>query len=455
MVMMPLATTLGDHYSALTLEQLPPEVVEKARLAVLDALGSAIGGWRTPTSRRIRQIGRALTNPTGTATMWADGTPATPLDAIFVNTAFVHSLLRDDSLPGTSTHGGSIIIPTTLALAEHGRATGARVLLGAIAAYDVQGRLGSRYGVSARVTGRGYRGTPVFGPLVGAAAASVVLELDAERFATALNLAANFSGGLLESMKYGTPEYRLQTANAARCGALAALSAECGIAAAPTTLDGTHGFFKVFADLDAPPAYVTSELGERYEILRVVHKPYPTCGNNIRVVQTLARAFAERSLAPDTVAQVKLRVHPHSKNYPGCDNPGPFETVDQALLSTQFAVAALLQYGELTAEAYKDLDSPLIADIAQRVLLVEDPTVGVGLLDCRAEVTLIDGTRFGANASSDDENIFHPARAAAVESFHDITRDVLPETQSDRIIELVLRLEDVGDIGQLTSLLRE
>ena len=450
----PLAQTLGEHYSALDLKRVPGDVVEKARLVVLDVLASAISGWDTDFSRSTRQFGATSANPDGSSTMWADGIRATPLDAIFVNTTLVHSLLRDDSLPGTSTHGGSIIIPTALALAEASRVPGERVLLAAVSAYDVQGRLGSLYEVSGRVTRRGYRGTPVFGPFSGATAGSVVLGLDAKRFAAALNLAGNFSGGLLESMSYGTPEYRVQTANAARSGALAALLAEHGTEVAPTTMDGEYGFFKVFADVDEVPEYVTSELGERYEILRVLHKPYPTCGNNIRAVRTFERAVARFNIDPSHIEHVRLRVNPHSKDYPGCDFQGPFESVDQALLSTQFAVSAVLQHGRLTRSVYEKLDDPEIADLARKVELLSDPSVDVGLLDCRAQVTLRDGTTLEANATGQDDNMFQLSREAAVASFHELTEDVLTEEHRDRIIDLTLRLDELDSVDELVGLLR-
>lgn len=449
----PVAETLGRHFAALDLKDVPGEAVEKARLVILDALACAIAGWDTDVSRQSRALGHGLANPDGKATIWADGLRATPMDAVLVNTALVHSLLRDDSLPGTSTHGGSITVPTALAFAEHAGAPGSRVLLATIAAYDVQGRLGCDYAIARRITDKGHRGTPIFGPFAGAAAASVVLGLDGERLATALNLAANFSGGLLESMLHGTPEYRYQTANAARSGALAAMLAGQGAIAAPTTIDGRYGFVKVFADLDDVPEEVTAGLGERYEILRVMHKPYPTCGNNIRVVRTLGRAFAQRRLTPEDVSHIRLRVHPHSKNYPGCDHPGPFETIDQALLSTQFAVAAVLRDGRLTATTYHDIRDPTIADVARRVELVADPTVRVGLLDCRAEVTLRNGTRFEANATSDDDRMFNPPRDAATAEFHETTRHFLSENVRNRIVDVTLGLAELDDVRDLTSLL--
>lgn len=455
MATLPLAQTLGDHVASLKLDELPPEVVEKARLVILDSLASAISGWDTAVSRQARAFGAAWRNPAGTATAWAEGFPVNPLDAIFVNTTLVHSLLRDDSLPGTSTHGGSIIVPTALALAEHTRAPGARVLLAAIAAYDVQGRLGARYGVSGPITDKGYRGTPVFGPFSGATAAAVILGLDGERAAAALNLAANFSGGLLETMRYGTPEYRYQNANAGRCGATAAMLAGQGAEVAPTTLDGNHGFLKVFAGLDEAPEYVCSEFGERFEIMRVLHKPYPTCGNNIRAVRTFERAFQQRGIKAGDVAEIRLRVNPHSKNYPGCDYQGPFRTLDQALLSTQFAIAAVHLHGRLTTNVYDDVADPRLAEIARRIHLAADPKVNVGLLDCCGEVTLTGGERFTVNASPEDDGMFNLDRRDAVIEFHELTETALPLAERQRIVELVLGLDDLDDVRQLTFRLRQ
>ncbi len=446
-----LARVLGEHYSALKLEQVPPAVVEKGRLVILDALANAIEGWDTPVSREARALTGMFANPGQKPTVWADGIHASPLDAVFANATLVHSLLHDDSLPGTSTHGASMIIPSAMAMAEQEGASGARVLLAVIVAYDVQGRLGCMYKVAGPVVKKGHRGSPMFGPIVSAAAASVVLGLDGERFASAINLAANFSGGLLECQERGTSEYRYQNANAARAGVCAALLARMGTPVAETTLDGEFGFLKVYADLDAAPPEITSELGDRYEILRVLRKPYPTCGNNIRIARTLEQSFRQRGLKSEDIAAVSLRVHPQSLHYPGCNYPGPFNTLAQALMSTQFAVASIVRHGRLNASSYSDIGDPALAEVAGRVELIEDASVRVGLYECKAEVRLRNGDAIAVDASPDDDGMFNPGRQEAVQAFHDMTAHAMPESQRKQIVDAVLQLELLQEVAPLIA----
>ena len=448
-----LARKLGDHYSRLRLDQVPPAVIEKARLVILDGLANGIEGWNTPISREVRAFTRNLENPRRKATVWADGFHASHLDAVFANTTLIHSLLHDDSLPGTSTHGGSMILPAALTLAEETGATGASALLAVIVGYDVQGRMGCMYKVAGPVVEKGHRGSPIFGPIAAAAAAAIVLGLDGERFAAAINLASNFSGGLLECQEQGSSEYRYQNAHAARSGVLAALLAKQGTPVAETTLDGRFGFIKVFAGLDEAPAEITAGLGEHYEILRTMRKPYPTCGNNIRIARTLQKAFKRRGVSHTDVAGVRLRVNPQTKNYPGCDFKGPFETLSQALMSTQFAVGSIARHGRLDAASYERFDDADVAGIAANVELVPDPGVRVGLYECKAVVSLRNGESFAADASPEDDNMFNPSRDEALKSFHDMACLSLPQAQRDGIVEAVLNLEKVRNVSKLTSAL--
>lgn len=444
-----LARQLGEHYSRLRLEQVPAPVIEKAKLVILDGLANGVEGWNTPISREVRAFTRMLENPRSRATVWADGYHASHLDAIFANTTLIHSLLHDDSLPGTSTHGGSMILPASFTLGEETGASGERALLAVIVGYDVQGRMGCMYKVAGPVVARGHRGSPVFGPIATAAASAVILGLDGERFAAALNLASNFSGGLLECQEQGSSEYRYQNAHAARSGVLAALLARQGTPVAGSTLDGRYGFIRVFAGLEEAPAEIAADLGERYEILRAMRKPYPTCGNNIRIARTLQQAFKRRGVSHKDVAGVRLRVNPQTKHYPGCDYKGPFQTLSQALMSTQFAVGSIARHGRLDARSYEHIDDPDVAGIAANVELVPDPGVRVGLYECQAEVTLRNGESFAANASPEDDNMFDPPREEALQAFQDMTSHALPQAQRDGIINAVMKLETLADVSSL------
>ena len=447
----PLARTLGAFLSKLSPGQVPASVLEKTKLVILDAVANAVAGWDMPVSRQALALGRQWTNPSSQSTVWAEGLTALPTDCAFVNAVLIHSLLKDDSLPGSRAHGSSMIVPTALALAEQERLDGQRVLLATVVGYELQGRLSANYKVSKPVVDRGFRGSPVFGPFAAAGAAAVMLDLNEEQFTSAISLAANYAGGLLECMERGTPEYRFQNANAARSGLMAALLAREGAETADTALDGAYGFLRVFAGLDSAPAEITEGLGQRFEVMRVEHKPFPTCGNNQLALQALQHLLRHHQFSHEDIDKVLVRVHPQRHDYPGCVGPGPFATVEQALLSMPFSFAVLLLRNSLDASAYRNVGDPQFAALAARVMVEGDSRTG--LLDCSVDIALRGGQRLAADASVVDQRAFHPSRDDAIADFHAMTRHMLPPDHRQSIIDRVLSLDTLRDVSQLTRLL--
>lgn len=447
----PIARTLGSFISKLAPGQLPAAVVEKAKLAILDALANAIAGWDMPVSRLSLALARRWANAASRSTVWAEGLTALPMDCAFVNATLIHSLLKDDSLPGSSMHGSSIIVPSVLALAEQERVDGARVILATVAGYELQGRLSAHNKVAKAVVDRGFRGSPVFGPFAAAGAAAVMLRLDENQSTCALSLAINCAGGLLECMERGTPEYRFQNANAARSGVMAASLAREGAEAVDSAVDGTYGFLSVFAGMKEAPADITADLGRQFEIMRVEHKPFPTCGHNQRVVQTLQHLLKQHQFSHERIDKVYIRLHPQRRDYPGCAWPGPFATVEQALMSLPFACASLLLRNAFDAGAYRNVADPQIAELARRVTVVGDPDTD--RFDCYVEVSLRDGERFSADASVIDPRVFFLSKEDAAADFHAMTASVLPLDQRQAIVDGILSLEGLQDVSQLTRLL--
>src|SRR5262249_60633291 len=92
-------------------------------------------------------------------------------------------------------HSASVVVPALLACAEElGHVSGAEFLRAAIAGFEVGPRVGMALHGS-QMLSRGWHSGSVFGPHAAAAAAGVLLGLDAARFEDALGLAATQSAG--------------------------------------------------------------------------------------------------------------------------------------------------------------------------------------------------------------------------------------------------------------------
>src|SRR5205823_1804046 len=127
-----------------------------------------------------------------------------------------------------------------LALAEETGADGSTLLAALAAGYEVGGAFSREF--TSLSTPRGFRASAVYGQLAAAAAAGRVLDLDADRLASALSLASAFAGGTTESFAAGSSEWHFENAIASQSGLLAARLAAAGATGADTAFEGAAGF---------------------------------------------------------------------------------------------------------------------------------------------------------------------------------------------------------------------
>ena len=116
--------TLADFVSGTRYEDLPPDVVAAARIAILDGVGNLLAGCAQPVaqvvSRYVREMGG-----TPACTVVGQDFRTNPPQAAFANGVALHCL--DFEVQGyPAAHGTSAILPPALALSETPEGQGSR-----------------------------------------------------------------------------------------------------------------------------------------------------------------------------------------------------------------------------------------------------------------------------------------------------------------------------------------
>ena len=270
-----VAAELGSFLSGLRYSDLSPDVAEKARICVLDAIGTALEGYRLEPVVIALDTAEEMSRG-GETTLWGRVARVDPLSATFANCVAIHALLHDDTLMDSWSHPAGPVVAAALAVAEANRASGKEALLGIVAGYEVMGRLGGQGAIAFEGIRRGFRANSTYGVFGAAAAAASIMRLDAVQYANALACAASFANGLIEPLHAGSMEWRHETGIAAQNGVQAALLARRGLRAAATAFEGKFGFWRAFGGATQAPASATADLGRSYAITKTFHKPYPT-----------------------------------------------------------------------------------------------------------------------------------------------------------------------------------
>ena len=162
---------------ALTYEDLPDEVVDRAKYLLLDYLGVAARGALSESSRPVQALLRLFGNvPEGAVVI---GTPAraNPAFAALANGTAAHAVELDDVVNSASLHPGVTVMPAALAAAHNAGCTGRELIAAMVAGYEPTIRLGIALDPAAHY-GRGFHPTGTCGIFGAAVAAAKMHRLD-------------------------------------------------------------------------------------------------------------------------------------------------------------------------------------------------------------------------------------------------------------------------------------
>jgi len=362
---------LANWIAALRHADLPERTREVARCAILDTVGCALYGYRTPWARMLLQWAKSGAGK-AEATVWGEPAPALRVaDAAMVNGTAAHAFELDD-YHNAKLHPGAVVVPAALAMAEKLDSSGAALVTAIAAGYEVMIRSSLALNPSAARL-RGWHLTGVCGPFGAAAACASLLGLDQEHTAWALGLAGTQGAGLWAFNADGTMSKRLHAGKAAHSGVLAAELAALGFSG-PTQIyefeDG--GVLKAFSDA-SDPAPLTRDLGRVYHLDATAIKPYSCCGSTHAYIDA-ALALRRRLGAPwDANRRVRVGLSNVVDVQCGFDYlPG---SALNAQMSLRYVVAAALMEGQVLPQQFaeKKLSDPALLTLAAKLELVKDP----------------------------------------------------------------------------------
>lgn len=363
---------LSEYLSSAGTETPSRAVLEKSVYCLLDAVSLAVAARNHPVTVAVESVCSPVSK--GGASSWGSGTRMSVHDSFLVNGTASHGFFQDDTDMVAWAHPASLIVPVATGLAESGGRPLGDALRGLIAGYATLTWLGANEAVSRQLVDRGFRASPTLGTIAAAAAGAVTLGLTQREALSAIGIAADSTGGLLEPVRDGAQDWRLQNGFAAQRGGLAAILAQRGVVGPSLPLTGPRAFLSTFTNGEIPDGWTVTPRGE--SILDVWFKPYPTLGDNMAPV--VAAAALTTSMPP--VAQVErvvIHMNAHFASYPGTQFMGPFERTEQMIASTAFAVATLLLRGSLSYDDYEELlHDRNVLDLVARTEIVAEHDFG-------------------------------------------------------------------------------
>jgi 2-methylcitrate dehydratase PrpD len=245
---------------------------------------------------------------------------------------------------------------------------------------------------------------------------------------------------------FGTMCKSLHPGRAAQGGLTAALLAAKGFTSSEQAIEAPRGFARVLST-KFDPEVITAGLGERFELLSNMYKPY-ACGLVVHAaIDGCIEIRREHGLAPDAIEAVELTVSPLVLKLTGKPSP---QSGLEGKFSVYHAVAAAIVHGAAGEAQFSDacVRDPRVVALRNRVSAREDSAIG--RTEARVTIRTRDGRAFGRHVEHALGTLARPMSDADLEAkFRGLAREVLPPAQIEEAIHLCWKIAGLQDAGAL------
>lgn len=364
----PLAKQFAIFSHKIAYPNFSKAVVHEVKRRLIDTLGCALGGWRSPPSKIARKMGSRVTLKTG-ATLLGTTIKTTADLAAFANGTAMRYLDYNDTYLSKEPAHPSDNLSAALAVAEIMDANGKQLIEAIVIGYEIQCRLCD----AAALRPRGWDHV-TYGSFSTALLSAKLWKLSEEKTVHALGLAGNPNNALRQTRVGHLSMWKgVAFANAARNGVFAAELAKLGMTGPAPIFEGGKGFMKVVSG-----AFDFPKLNSKgpFKILDTYIKYYPVEYHAQSAVQAALDLRKKMpKFAIKEIESIHVRTSDISYEIIGNDpdkwHPKSRETADHSL---PYIVAVALMDGKLGLVQFNDrhLKDAKLQNLIQKVKVFSD-----------------------------------------------------------------------------------
>lgn len=448
-----IASRLTHFVENLQFEDLPAEVVEKAKYIILDTVGVCIGSAQYDFARSASDL----------VVRWAGAPEATVIGrsvklpahhAAFANGVLAHGNDYDDTHTESVVHASAALVPAMLAMAERTQVSGRAAITALVAGMEIAIRVAlpafNRFHL------RGFHTTSVATVFGAAAVAARLDRAGFEGTVNALGIAGSFASGLMECVPAGAGAKRLHAGWAALSGIVAAQLATAGYTGPQTVFEGGLGLYSSFLrgeSLDL--SLVEQDLGQQWHMLDSRPKLYACCGYLQAIIDATATLRRDHDIRPSQVAAIQCWVPEGAARIvcePWDKRMAPVSAYDTRF-SLPFVVALMLSQGRADMDDFSELRAgePEIRELMDKVRYGVDPVFRTSDLSGRVEIRTKAGGNYTAEVREIRGNRRNPITSEELLKKFDANASVLEASARRQVRDVILSLDKQPDIRSLMA----
>ena len=450
---------LAEFCSRVKIDEMGPEVVSKAKLCILDFIANVYGSLELEAVRNIVKYVEAVGSG-GMATALACGFMTTPQNAAFVNGVLAESIEAQDGVRFGGNHPSSAVIPAAIAIGELRGRSGRDLIEAIVSGYEATNRVAAA--VHPFLTLSGFLPTGACGTFGAAVAAGRLMDLDEAGILNAIGNAGYMTPvSMAEDLMAGCTVKIVQGGQAASAGVTAAGLAAQGITGHQQALEGSElggGFTKItLNNVEPVVSRITEGLGDSFSIMDVYFKPFTACRHTHGAAQATLELMKENAFTAADVKSVSVRTYfvANVATGKGIPEGGTFVS---AQFSIPYVVSACLLDGAMGPEQLTDerMRAPDINELIERIEVAPADDLNAMYPDktaSRVEITLGDGRVLERQVDIPMGDPRAPMDEGDIEAKLRRFAGSRGSSELDKVVEMVLGLEDLENISDLTELI--
>jgi len=435
-------------------KSLPKKTINTTKRIILDSLGVALAGRHSKECNVLIEMAQYWEGRAESTIIGVNKKVPSPIAAL-VNGTMIQALDFDETHDLSGAHSASCVLPATLALGETKKTSGRQLICAVALGIDLACRLGLT--CKEKI---GWTSTSVYGCFGGAAAAAKILELSEDKIRHSLGIVLSQASGTTQTAIDTPLSKHMQSGFASKAGVLSAILAERGTTGVQNVFEGKFGFFNLYKSGKYHREVLLQDLGTQFEIDHLSLKPFPCCRATHGPIGAVGLLLEEGAIKIEDISLIEVTVPNVAYDLAG----HPFSPGENPVISAQFSipytVAAMLVFRKISLETF-DLEAiydPRIHDLIKRIKVEEALSETNGFAPAMVRIRMAKGMVYSKtvktlmgdanNPMGDDELV---GKFISCVKFG---TPEMPREEIDRLIDMLMNLEDMQDISELTRSLR-
>ena len=450
---------LVEFITSIHFAALPEEVAETAKMSVLDTVGVALYGSKTPASLAVAEFVKEC-GCVAESVVWGHGWRSSAPYAALINGTSAHGIEMDDHGGVFNIHCSPAVVAAALAVWEKTHSNGKDVIAAVVAGYEVAFRLSDALLGSCQLR---FHGSPIKSLFGATVAAGRLLGLDNTAMLNAMGIAGSMASGLREwaNDPKGTMVKRFNGGGwPAHNGVLAALLALKGLSGPGTILEGERGVCRAFGIEKEPRIEkLTEDLGKHYMIMQRCIKPYAACAVLLASVDCVKKMKSTYKIESGEIDRIRIGCSRKSFDMHNSKEP---ESIMAAQYSMPF-VTALAFFENLSDVSVWDDQALCRQDVKDLVKKI-DMYIDEELEKTYQETNYYGGTKMTIRLKDGQEHkawvkyakgtLENPATAEDIrEKFNVLAGHILPARKVTVVSQFINNLEDQQNSALLSEAL--